>query len=182
MIASGLIHLPYCNVAYKLCSLILRRTLVWSHSIQHCKLHNVAYAADEKPLNDVWQLTIAAPLAQIITKEPKSHKKRDSGGLKMITSYNLFCEAQRPVVREANPNIVPRYVLCTLHQPDFSQVVSQFCPPLSALALRAHSRIRTSVLFGLVCMLHYAVPVGYAVHMLCCLFLTNRCVVTICKC
>lgn len=65
-------------------------------------------AADEKPLNDVWQLTIAPQLAVPSTKEPKSHKKRDNGGLKMITSYNLFCEAQRPVVREANPNIVPR--------------------------------------------------------------------------
>lgn len=59
-------------------------------------------------MNDVWQLTIAAPMAPAIVREVKSHKKRDSGGLKMITSYNLFCEAQRPVVREANPNIVPR--------------------------------------------------------------------------
>ena len=56
----------------------------------------------------MWQLTIAQPVAQPAHREPKSHKKRDNG-LKMITSYNLFCEYQRPVVREANPTIVPRY-------------------------------------------------------------------------
>ena len=64
--------------------------------------------ADEKPLSDVWMLSIAAPVPVAAPKEPKSHKKKDSIGMKMITSYNLFCEHRRPEVRQANPNIVPR--------------------------------------------------------------------------
>ena len=53
-------------------------------------------------------LTVAAPLAVTAPKEPKTHKKKDSGA-KMITSYNLFCEHRRPEVRAAKPDIVPRY-------------------------------------------------------------------------
>ncbi|KAL3132433.1 hypothetical protein ABBQ32_008991 [Trebouxia sp. C0010 RCD-2024] len=67
------------------------------------------YAQDQKPLNDVWMLTVAAPLAVTAPKEPKTHKKKDSGA-KMITSYNLFCEHRRPEVRAAKPDIVPREV------------------------------------------------------------------------
>lgn len=52
-------------------------------------------------------LTVAAPVLAAAPKEPKSHKRRDSG-FKMITSYNLFCEHRRPEVRAANPDIVPR--------------------------------------------------------------------------
>ncbi|DBA99069.1 TPA: hypothetical protein ACH3X1_014205 [Trebouxia sp. C0004] len=68
------------------------------------------YAQDEKPLSDVWMLSIAAPVPVAAPKEPKSHKKKESIGMKMITSYNLFCEHRRPEVRQANPNIVPREV------------------------------------------------------------------------
>ena len=54
-------------------------------------------------------LTVAAPVVPAAhQKEAKPSKKRDSTGLKMITSYNLFCEQRRPEVRQANPNIVPR--------------------------------------------------------------------------
>ena len=52
-------------------------------------------------------LKVAVPVPAAALKEPKSHKKRDSG-FKMITSYNMFCEHQRPEVRAANPNVVPR--------------------------------------------------------------------------
>ena len=69
--------------------------------------HELAVFADQKPLNDVWMLTVAAPLAVTAPKEPKSHKKKDAGA-KMITSYNLFCEHRRPEVRAAKPDIVPR--------------------------------------------------------------------------
>ena len=64
--------------------------------------------ADQKPLSDVWMLTVAVPAPVAASKEHKAHKKRDSAGLKMITSYNLFCEHRRPEVRAANPDIVPR--------------------------------------------------------------------------
>lgn len=65
-------------------------------------------------------LTVAAPVPVAAPKEPKSHKKKDPAGLKMITSYNLFCEHRRPEVRQAHPDIVPRYasrsVTMTLHE------------------------------------------------------------------
>ena len=71
----------------------------------HAKLSNAQlYApcnADEKPLSDVWMLTVAAPVAAAPPKEVKSHKRKDPSGLKMITSYNLFCEHRRPEVRQA---------------------------------------------------------------------------------
>lgn len=68
------------------------------------------YAQDEKPLSDVWMLSVAAPVAAAPPKEVKSHKRKDSSGLKMITSYNLFCEHRRPEVRQAHPDMVPREV------------------------------------------------------------------------
>lgn len=77
-------------------------SLVGSHHNGNC------CSTDEKPLSDVWMLTVAAPVPVAAPKEPKSHKKKDTIGMKMITSYNLFCEHRRPEVRQANPNIVPR--------------------------------------------------------------------------
>lgn len=73
-----------------------------------CLLIGKSEIADEKPLSDVWMLNVAVPAPVMPPKEPKSHKKKDTAGLKMITSYNLFCEHRRPEVRQAHPDIVPR--------------------------------------------------------------------------
>ena len=80
----------------------------WVYAVNFANMHQAVSLADQKPLSDVWMLTVAAPVPAAVPKEPKNHKKRDSAGLKMITSYNLFCEHRRPEVRAVNPEIVPR--------------------------------------------------------------------------